>query len=222
MSGLEIYNSEGIKTFGRDSSVLYYAGTDTVRLASITTAPEYSAYFKVPPPYAISILNDGGTNFPDLSNTTTFYRDIYRPLRQTPLNVFPMESFGLQSWDENGVLELDPRRKPLVVEEIKYVEGNFPGSNPNAVHVHDLWDADGYGVLFLDLTPRFTLMGGYGVPEIDDYIEENFIPSVERVNGRYRLRVQLKLAILGSGTMGNRMTSGYRGAFGKVKTFRAP
>lgn len=214
MMGLEIYNSEGFKTFGNDSSVLYYAGTDTIILASMSDR-QLSEYFRSPPPYVVSILSDGGHNTPVKSNGTTFYHDKYLPLRQTPLDVYPMEPFGLQTWDENGTLELDPRRRPLVVEEIKYVEGTLTSRlNSSARHIYDLWEADGYGVLYLDLKPRLTFT------ETDTSIGYEFLaPTVRRINGSYRLEVTLEYYATGDWNSPSR-TSRYRGVLGKVKTFR--
>lgn len=165
MMGLEIYNSQGEVTFSPKSKALFLS----IKTPSDIPLPPYS------------------------TNGTDVY--LYDTLRTPPRLIGPEEPYGLQTWTEDGQLQMDPRRRPLTFTNAMRITHKFPGGNSSNIDAATPWyligPADGKAVVFLNACYWYeteTSAGGFELPSI--YARgASVVPDIKIDGGNFFIRI---------------------------------
>lgn len=162
MMGLEIYNSEGKKTFSPDSLALFLSEKSYEEAAT--------------PPYA----QKGGE----------VYR--YDTLKAPPRLIGDPEPYGLQTFTREGKLVMDPNRRPLVIKNVVRIRHRFSGGRRPNIEESTPWyfigPESGHAIVVLNSCYSIQVYTMQG--EASVYIRNSSLAPEEKVeNGNLYFRV---------------------------------
>lgn len=162
MMGLEIYNSEGKKTFSPDSLALFLS--------------EKPAEDVPTPPYA--------------QKNGVVYR--YDTLKAPPRLIGNPEPYGLQTFTREGKLVMDPNRRPLVIKNVVRIKHRFSGGKRPNIEESTPWYFIGpeSGNAIVVLNSCYSIQTYIAQGDLSVYVRTSILAPEEKVeNGNLYFRV---------------------------------
>lgn len=162
MMGLEIYNSEGKKTFSPDSLALFLS--------------EKPAEDVPTPPYA--------------QKNGNVYR--YDTLKAPPKLIGNTEPYGLQTFSTDGKLVMDPNRRPLVIKNVVRIRHRFSGGKRPNIEESTPWYFIGpeSGHAIVVLNSCYSIQQYIASGDMTAYVRVSSVTPEEKVeNGNLYFRV---------------------------------